>query len=66
MYFFIYIIPFFESLSFLSRKKYIMIIEFLIVIKHKLGYFYLPIGKQIALQISEATNIYSILLITVK
>ena len=33
---------------------------------HKLGYFYFPIGKQIALQICEATNKYSILLITVK
>lgn len=25
---------------------------------HKLGYFYLPLGKQIALKISEATNKY--------
>lgn len=52
------VIPFFESLTFLSRKgvdyKWWVISVFI----HKLGYFYLPEGKQIALRISSSTNKY--------
>jgi hypothetical protein len=51
-----YIIPFFESLEFVSRKKIDYDYWVLMVFMHKLGYYYLPEGKKIALQISSATN----------
>ena len=55
---FYYLIPFFESLTFLSRKSVDYEWWVISVILHKLGYFYLPEGKQIALQISSSTNKY--------
>lgn len=53
---FYYIIPFFESLQFLSRKKIDYNYWVLMIFMHKLGYYYLPEGKKIALQISSTTN----------
>jgi hypothetical protein len=53
---FYYIIPFFESLKFLSRKKIDYDYWVLMVLMHKLGYYYLPEGKKIALQIASSTN----------
>lgn len=53
---FYYIIPFFESLQFLSRKKIDYEYWIIIVYLHKLGYYYLPEGKKLALQISSSTN----------
>nr|UPX01507.1 LAGLIDADG endonuclease [Fusarium boothii] len=55
---FYHVIPFFESLTFLSRKSLDYEWWVLSVFIHKLGYFYLPEGKQIALQISSSTNKY--------
>nr|QJQ35383.1 LAGLIDADG endonuclease [Fusarium pseudonygamai] len=55
---FYHLIPFFESLTFLSRKSLDYEWWVLSVFIHKLGYFYLPEGKQIALQISSSTNKY--------
>lgn len=55
---FYHIIPFFESLTFLSRKSIDYEWWVISVFIHKLGYFYLPEGKQIALQISSSTNKY--------
>ena len=55
---FYYVIPFFESLTFLSRKSVDYEWWVISVFIHKLGYFYLPEGKQIALQISSSTNKY--------
>ena len=55
---FYFTIPFFESLIFFSRKKLDYKYWVLTVIIHKLGYFYLPKGKKIALLISSATNKY--------
>lgn len=51
-----YIVPFFESMTFFSRKGVDYLYWVIVVIIHKLGYFYLPEGKKIALQISSATN----------
>lgn len=53
-----YIIPFFESMLFFSRKNLDYKYWVIMVIIHKLGYYYLPEGKKIALQISSATNKY--------
>lgn len=53
-----YIIPFFESMMFFSRKNLDYQYWVITVIIHKLGYYYLPEGKKIALQISSATNKY--------
>jgi hypothetical protein len=53
-----YIIPFFESMLFFSRKNLDYQYWVITVIIHKLGYYYLPEGKKIALQISSATNKY--------
>lgn len=53
---FYYVIPFFESLTFLSRKSVDYEWWVISMFIHKLGYFYLPEGKQIALQISSSTN----------
>lgn len=55
---FYYILPFFESMSFLSRKGEDYLYWVIMVIMHKLGYYYLPEGKKIALQICSATNKY--------
>ena len=55
---FYFTIPFFESLTFFSRKKLDYEYWVLTLIIHKLGYFYLPEGKRIALLISSATNKY--------
>ena len=51
-----YVVPFFESMTFFSRKGEDYLYWVIVVIIHKLGYFYLPDGKKIALQISSATN----------
>nr|YP_008964966.1 LAGLIDADG endonuclease [Annulohypoxylon stygium]AHB33525.1 LAGLIDADG endonuclease [Annulohypoxylon stygium] len=51
-----YIVPFFESMTFFSRKGEDYLYWVIVVIIHKLGYFYLPDGKKIALLISSATN----------
>ena len=55
---FYFTLPFFEPLTFFSRKKLDYEYWVLMVIIHKLGYFYLPEGKRIALLISSATNKY--------
>lgn len=55
---FYFTLPFFEPLTFFSRKKLDYEYWVLMVIIHKLGYFYLPEGKKIALLISSATNKY--------
>lgn len=55
---FYFTLPFFESLTFFSRKKLDYEYWVLVVIIHKLGYFYLPEGKRIALLISSSTNKY--------
>lgn len=55
---FFHVVPFFESLTFLSRKYVDYQWWVISVFIHKLGYFYLPEGKQIALQISSSTNKY--------
>lgn len=53
-----YIIPLFESLSFFTRKSVDYHYWIISVVMHKFGYYYLPEGKKIALQISSATNKY--------
>lgn len=53
---FFFIVPFFEPLSFLSRKKLDYIYWVLTVIIHKLGYYYTPLGKKLTLHISLSTN----------
>ena len=55
---FYYVVPFFESLTFLSRKTVDYEWWVISVFIHTLGYYYLPEGKQIALQISSSTNKY--------
>ncbi len=55
---FYYLLPFFESMSFLSRKNLDYIYWVFMVIIHKFGYYYLPEGKKIALEISQSTNKY--------
>lgn len=55
---FYYILPFFESMIFFSRKNIDYLYWVIMVIIHKLGYYYLPEGKKIALAISSATNKY--------
>ena len=55
---FYYILPFFESMIFFSRKNIDYLYWVIMVIIHKLGYYYLPSGKKIALDISSATNKY--------
>ena len=55
---FYYIVPLFESMSFLTRKGLYYHYWVISVIMHKFGYYYLPEGKKIALQISSATNKY--------
>lgn len=57
-YNFYYVIPFFETLNFFSRKSVDYEWWVISVFIHKLGYIYLPEGKQIALQISSSTNKY--------
>jgi len=55
---FYYILPFFESMMFFSRKNIDYLYWVITVIIHKLGYYYLPEGKKIVLEISSATNKY--------
>ena len=55
---FYYILPFFESMSFFSRKNIDYVYWVISVIIHKLGYYYIPEGKKIALSISSGTNKY--------
>lgn len=55
---FYYLLPFFESMTFFSRKGIDYLHWVISVIIHKLGYYYLPEGKKIALEISSATNKY--------
>lgn len=55
---FYYLLPFFESMTFLSRKGIDYIYWVFMVLIHKLGYYYLPEGKKIALEISQSTNKY--------
>lgn len=55
---FYYVLPFFESMTFISRKNIDYLYWVIAVIIHKLGYYYLPEGKKIALAISSATNKY--------
>lgn len=56
--YFYYILPFFEPMTFFSRKKIDYLYWVITVIIHKFGYYYLPEGKKIALDISSATNKY--------
>lgn len=53
-----YIVPLFESMSFFTRKSVDYHYWVISVIMHKFGYYYLPEGKKIALQISSGTNKY--------
>ena len=53
-----YLIPLFESMTFYTRKNLDYLYWVLSVIIHKFGYYYLPEGKKIALQISSGTNKY--------
>jgi hypothetical protein len=53
-----YLIPLFESMPFYTRKNLDYLYWVLSVIIHKFGYYYLPEGKKIALQISSGTNKY--------
>lgn len=53
-----YLIPLFESVSFFSRKSADYHYWVISVVMHKFGYYYLPEGKKIALQISSGTNKY--------
>lgn len=55
---FSYIVPLFESMSFFTRKSLDYRYWVLSVVIHRFGYYYLPEGKKIALQISSATNKY--------
>lgn len=55
---FYYLLPFFESMTFFSRKNIDYLYWVIVVIIHKLGYYYLPEGKKMALEISSATNKY--------
>lgn len=54
----IYLIPLFQSLSFFTRKSVDYHYWVISVVMHKFGYYYLPEGKKIALQISSGTNKY--------
>lgn len=53
---FYYIVPCFMSMSFNTRKSLDFKYWVISVIMHKYGYYYLPEGKKLALQISSATN----------
>jgi hypothetical protein len=53
-----FLIPFFESMTFLTRKSVDYHYWVISVLLHKFGYYYLPEGKKIALQISTGTNKY--------
>ena len=53
-----YLIPLFDSLLFFTRKSVDYHYWTISVVMHKFGYYYLPEGKRIALQISSATNKY--------
>ena len=53
-----YIVPYFESMLFLTRKALDYHYWVISVIMHKFGYYYLPEGKKMALQISSGTNKY--------
>jgi len=53
---FSYIIPVFMSMSFYTRKSMDFKYWVISVIIHKFGYYYLPKGKKLALQISSGTN----------
>lgn len=55
---FSYILPYFESMSFFSRKALDYQYWVISIVIHKYGYYYLPEGKKLALQISSATNKY--------
>ncbi len=55
---FSYIVPYFLSMSFFTRKALDFQYWVISVIMHKFGYYYLPGGKKITLQISSATNKY--------
>lgn len=54
----IYLIPLFQSLSFFTRKSVDYHSWVIYVVMHKFGYYYLPDGKKISLQISSGTNKY--------
>lgn len=53
-----YIVPLFNSMPFFTRKALDFHYWVISVIIHKYGYYYLPDGKKIALQISQSTNKY--------
>jgi len=53
---FCHILPLFESMSFFTRKSIDYHYWIISVVMHKFGYYYLPEGKKIALQISSGTN----------
>lgn len=55
---FYYILPFFESLTFFSRKNIDYLYWVIVILIHKLGFYYLAEGKKMALDISSATNKY--------
>ena len=53
-----YLLSLFESKSFYTRKYLDYFYWVIVVIIHKFGYYYIPEGKKIALQISSRTNKY--------
>ena len=53
-----YVLPFFKSLTFLTRKSIDFHYWAISVRMHKFGYSYLSQGRQLALQISMSTNKY--------
>lgn len=53
-----YLLPLFENTSFYTRKILDYHYWAISTIMHKFGYYYLPEGKKIALQISKGTNKY--------
>lgn len=55
---FYYILPYFEYMVFFTRKALDYYYWAICVVIHKFGYYYLPQGKKMALQISSGTNKY--------
>lgn len=53
-----YIVPFFQLMTFETRKAIDYKYWEISVLLHKYGFYYLPDGKQITLQISLKTNKY--------
>jgi len=53
-----YIVPYFESMIFFTRKSLDYYYWVISVVIHKFGYYYLPEGKKLVLHISSGTNKY--------